>query len=286
MWALVRGARARGGLAARVGSHSLPPFTRTPPRARQRATQAGLLPFVKDCLRPGESVVTAGGCPSLSAFLERAAARSSAEEPLRVLWVQGGAPGSGAPAAARDAAAHLAARAPAKARVALVPEACAWGALGAGAGVTKCLLPAALIARDGSALVGAGGLALALEAAARGIPVLLVASAARLSPAGSAREALAGAAHPQAPPTGVLPLAEAGAVGACGALAVASAASQGSAGGGGGGGGGGAPSVTVLNALFDVLEAPLVGLVVTSAGVAAPGGAWRLCSEAYGSGAA
>ena len=171
----------------------------------------------------------------------------------------------------------------------LVPETCVWGALGGGAGVTKCLLPAALIARNGSALVAAGGLAVALEARARGLPVLLVASAARLSPHGSAGAAAAAAAGLegsggaqealaafQAPPTGVLPLEEAGAVGAVGALALAAAASQ------GGGGACGSPSVAVVNALFDVLDAPLISLIVTNAGVAAPSGVWRLCGEAYG----
>ena len=142
--------------------------------------------------------------------------------------------------------------------------------------------------------MAAGGLALALEARARGLPVLLVASAARLSPHGSAGAAAAaqaggggsggGAQHLalaafQAPPTAVLPLEEAGAVGAAGALALAAAASQGE------GGACGSPSVTVINALFDVLEAPLISLIVTNAGVAAPSGVWRLCGEAYGTAA-
>ncbi len=224
-------------------------------------------------------VTGGGGCPTLSAFLARAASRSSAEEPLQVLWVQGGPPGWAAtPAAA--AAAALASASGSKARVTLVPEASAWAALGSGLAPAKCLLPAALLARDGSALVPAGGLALALEAAARGTPLLLLASAARLSPHPTAAAALRAATGAptvalallalQAPPVGVLGLQAAEQCGACGAGAVGAA--------------GGSAGVTVLNALFDELEPGLVSLVVTNAGVAAPAGVWRLCSEAYGGG--
>jgi len=207
-----------------------------------------------------------------------------------VLWVQGGPPGdrgSGGGAAAA-AAQSLCTASGGKARVMRVRETSVWGALGSGAGVTKCLLPAALIARDGSAVVCAGGLSLALEASARGVPVVIVASAARLSPhataaaalcAATGRKSLEGALEAlQAPPTGVLDLEDAAAVGASGALALASAATQ-----QGQEAGGGVPSVTIVNALYDVLEARLLSLVVTNAGVAAPGNVWRLCTEAYGS---
>ena len=213
--------------------------------------------------------MTTGACPTLQAFLARAASRSAAEEPLRVLWVTGGAPGTSA-AAAAAAAAALASAAGGKASVACVPEECLCAALGcggAGAGISKCILPAALIARDGSAVVGAGGLGIALEAKARGIPLVLVASAARLSPAPTAVQAVGGLGAGAGCPAAVLPLSAAAGAGACGAAAV---------------GGLEAPSVTVVNALWDVLEAGLVGTVVTNAGVASAGTVWRLCNECYG----
>jgi hypothetical protein len=192
---------------------------------------------------------------------------------------------------AGDRVAALATKYKGKCTVTGVPHAGVWGVLGGGLGVRKVILPAIAVARDGGALVDAGGLGIALEAQARGLPVVLVVSAARLTPvatvgelwgvvsrgggSSSSREggaaaaaAAAGTFTPlQGPPTQVLPLDLAVSVGACGPLAASQLPAP--------------PAVTIRNALLDTLPPALVSLVVTSAGSAAPSGVWRLTCDAF-----
>lgn len=235
-------------------------------------------------------MLTSGECPNLCDFLDfylrgtsAALAAAAATEgegegssttPLpptpHLLWVQqqqrGGFSG--------ERVAALATKYKGKCTVTGVPHAGVWGVLGGGLGVRKLVLPALAVARDGGALVDAGCLGLALEAQARGLPVVLVVSAARLAPVASVGElwgvvsrGSSGGATLQGPPAQVIPLELAASVGACGPLAAAHLPAP--------------PAVSIRNALFDTLPPSLVSLVVTSAGSAAPSGVWRLTCDAF-----
>lgn len=211
-------------------------------------------------LREGDAVLTAGHCPNVVSFLRHVAAAF----PLDVIVADGGprAPGRA------TVAALSATKRGAPPVVTTTPDACVWALLSAG-GARRVVLPACAIARDGSVVAPAGALAIALAAQHFAVPVVVVASAAKFSPAETAAEILArggGAAALQGPPSDVLAYADAVELAAAGARA-ASHASEG---------------VSVLHALFDVLPAALASLIVTSAGAVTPGGAWRAVDEIFG----
>ena len=192
--------------------------------------------------------------------LAKCAAR---EPPLRVFWAEGG---PGAPG--RAAAAAFRAAAPA-ATVVVIPDAAAAAVLAAGC-ARRVVLPAAALARDGSAVAPAGSLALALAARAAGVPLLLLAPAYCLSPEPAARAILAGPRMQGGRPTSVFADGAAGAaaVGACGLRAREAPVE---------------PPVGVVDPLFDALPAELVGMVLTSRGGAC--GRWgvaRLGDRAFG----
>jgi translation initiation factor 2B subunit (eIF-2B alpha/beta/delta family) len=222
---------------------------------------ADVKPLLLAALRPGESVLTAGSDPLVSAALEKCAAR---EPPLRVFWAEGG---PGAPG--RAAAATFLAAAP-TATVVVIPDACAAAVLAAGA-ARRVVLPAAAVARDGSAVAPAGALPLALAARAAGAALLLLAPAYALSPATSAGRLLACGPRLQGDrPVEIFAAGAAGAaaVGACGFRALDAPRAQ---------------PVDVVNPLFDAVPAHLVSLLLTNRGGAGgSSGIARLGERAFG----
>ena len=234
----------------------LPPHTHRRPRPRR----AGLEPFVSQVLRDGDAVLTAGYCPNVVSFLRHVAAAF----PLDVIVADGG---PRAPGRATAAALSVTKRGVA-AIVTMTPDTGVWALLSAG-GARRVILPASAIARDGSVVAPAGALAIALAAQHFSIPVVIVATSAKFSPAETAASIYArggGDAALQGPPSDVLAYADAVELAAAGARA-ASHASEG---------------VRVLHTVFDVLPAALSSLIVTSAGVVTPGSTWRLVDEIFG----
>ena len=207
-------------------------------------------------------MLTAGSDPWVCGALAKCCAR---EPPLRVFWAEGG---PGAPG--RAAAAALLAAAP-TAIVVVIPDAAAGAVLAAGC-ARRVLLPAAAVARDGSAVAPAGSLALALAARHAGAATLMLAPAHVLCGEPSAAAAAASAAQAGAAggrlqgdrPADVFVngVAGAAALGACGFRAHDAPL---------------APPVGVVNPMFDAIPRHLVGVVVTSKGCASGRDVARLC---------
>ena len=183
---------------------------------------------------------------------------------MRVFWAEGG---PGAPG--RAAAAAFLAAAP-TAAVIVIPDAAAYAVLAAGC-ARRVVLPAAAVARDGSAVAPAGSLSLALAAKHAGVPLLLLAPAFCLHYSLSAAAVLRGGPRLQGDrPTAVFADGAAGAaeLGACGFRAQEAPLEQ---------------QLEVANPLFDELPAGLVGMLLTSRGGACGRrGAERLGDRLFG----
>lgn len=227
------------------------------------STHPGLESFVGDVLCPGDAVLTVGHSRTATAFLLRAAALRS---PLDVFVAEGGSARPGHACAVELAGAPAAAS---PRSVVLVPDAGVWALLSSGA-VRKVLLAAAAVARDGSAVVAAGCLCVALAARQFGTPVVLCIAATKVAPDASAEELLRRATGASCT-RDALAAVRAHPGEALAALSFASPAAA-------------APHTPSIAAapLWDVLPAHLVSLVVTNAGAYAPAGVGRLADELYG----
>ncbi len=227
-----------------AGALSLTPSP--PPSTHTRAPRAlaDLNPLLLAALRPGDSVLTAGSDPWVSGALAKCAAR---EPHMRVFWAEGGPSAPG-----RAAAAAFLAVAP-TASVVVIPDAAVYAVLAAGC-ARRVVLPAAAVARDGSAVAPAGSLSLALAAKHAGASLLLLAPAYCLCPGPSAAALLRGGPRLQGDrPTAVFADGAAGAaaLGACGFRAQGAPLEQ---------------PLEVANPLFDALPSDLVGMLLTSRG--------------------